>query len=43
MAAKQHINNSNLYKMLRIYNFFDNSDQINITVSKLCQKMFVIY
>ena len=31
--------------MLRIYNFFDNSKEINITISKLCQKIlsFISY
>ena len=42
MAAKQHINNSSLYKMFRIYNIFDNKNQMNI-IYKLCQKIFVIY
>ena len=42
MATKQQINNSSLYKTLCIYNFFDNNKQINITIPKLCQKVFVI-
>ena len=43
MAAKQHIKISSLYKILCTYNFFDNKNQINITIPKLCQKNFVIY
>ena len=43
MAAKQHIKNSSSYKTLCIYNFIDNKNQINITIPKLCEKIFVIY
>ena len=43
MAAKQYVNNSSLYLMLCMYNFFDKRNQNIISLSTFCEQFFFIY